>query len=248
MSTWIETRETRQFAAEIKFLVDRAKGAAIRSWARARLVADPHGLGPERDEYTTTSVYFDTSAFDVAHRRGSFGRSKYRVRRYGQNDVVFFERKLRTSRFLAKRRSIISLDDLDLLDHRGVDVDWAGRWFQRRLSARDLRPACQVSYTRIARIGMTAAGPVRLTIDEQIRARAVSDVVFDDVDRRDVLDGQTVVELKYRVALPAVFKELVGEFNLAPQRVSKYRLAARRLELIPSSMRPSTPASSEASS
>ena len=35
-----------------------------------------------------------------------------------------------------------------------------------------------------------------------------------------------ILELKYRYAMPAVFKELVEEFKLNPQAVSKYRLAA----------------------
>jgi hypothetical protein len=32
----------------------------------------------------------------VFHRRGSFGRSKYRIRRYGEAQVGFLERKLKT--------------------------------------------------------------------------------------------------------------------------------------------------------
>src|SRR5262245_46130842 len=153
MSTWTETRETRNFASEVKFLMDMALADAIRTWARERIGADPHGSGAAGDEYQTTSVYFDTDAFDVAQRNGSFGRSKYRIRRYGQSDLVFLERKLRTSRFLTKRRSIVALDDLDLLNAETAS-DWAGHWFQRRLSARSLRPVAQVSYLRTARVAM----------------------------------------------------------------------------------------------
>jgi hypothetical protein len=246
MSTWTETRETRHFAAEIKFLVDRSRGEAIRRWARGRLAPDPHGSGVHGDEYLTTSVYFDTAAFDVALRHGSFGRTKYRVRRYDRSDVVFLERKLRTSRFLTKRRSIIALDDLDLLDDRRPNPDWTGYWFQRRVTSRDLSPVCQVSYLRTARVGMTPAGPIRLTVDDHIAALPVTRLDFSDGDRTAVLDDQMVVEMKYRVSPPVVFKELAHEFGLAPEPVSKYRFAARRLALIPSSASPSTPASSEA--
>jgi len=247
MSSWIETRETRHFAAEVKFLVDAATALEIRSWARQRIGPDPHGTGEAGDQYVTTSVYFDTEAFDVAQRRGSFGRCKYRVRRYGQNDVAFLERKLRTSKFLTKRRSIISLDDLDLLQDRATDQNWAGRWFQRRVAARDLRPVCQVSYLRTARVAVTATGPARLTIDDHLFARAVSAVDFNGAVKTRVLDEAMVVEMKYRVAPPPVFKELVATFNLAPQPVSKYRWSARRLGLI-ASVPDSTSASSEASS
>ena len=34
----------------------------------------------------------------------------------------------------------------------------------------------------------------------------------------------TIVEMKFRAAMPAVFKQIVEEFALQPQRLSKYRL------------------------
>src|SRR5215207_2560757 len=99
------SRETRARASEIKFLVEPALATDIRSWARANLAPDPHGSGPFGDEYETSSIYFDTDAFDVLRRQGSYGRAKYRVRRYSRGDVVFLERKLRRPRIVAKRRT-----------------------------------------------------------------------------------------------------------------------------------------------
>ena len=91
----------------------------IRHWARTHLDPDAHGLGPFGDEYRTTSVYFDTDAFDVFHRRGSFGRSKYRIRRYGDEETVFLERKMRQPAVLAKRRTSLSLAALSRSDRAG---------------------------------------------------------------------------------------------------------------------------------
>jgi hypothetical protein len=79
-----------------------------------RLIADPHGTGPHADEYRVSTLYLDTAGRDVFHRRGSYGRSKYRVRRYGDEPRVFLERKLRTASRLAKRRTDIPLDELTL--------------------------------------------------------------------------------------------------------------------------------------
>src|SRR6185503_15586261 len=99
------------------------------------------------------------------------------------------ERKLRTSGWVIKRRTTIPIDELTRLD-AGEPIaevesaliqkngnengngwhDWSGRWFERRLRARDLRPVCQVTYLRTARVGATAAGPFRLTIDSQLMA------------------------------------------------------------------------------
>src|SRR6185295_15683626 len=139
-------RETRPFASEIKFVIPAAVGAEIRDWARVNLEPDPYGGGPFNDQYHTASLYFDTSAGDVFHRRGSFGRSKYRVRRYGDASSVFLERKLRKPGILVKRRTIVGLDTLERLVAAEPDRDWPGDWFHRRLILRQIKPVCVVSY------------------------------------------------------------------------------------------------------
>src|SRR6185503_941072 len=132
------------YTAEIKFLVNEATGLQIREWARERTDADPHGTGPYGDEYRVSTLYLDTAARDVFHRRGSYGRSKFRVRRYGDEPRVFLERKLRTGSRLAKRRTDIPIETLHLLktlDTGGNDT----KWFRRRVSIRQLAPVCRVS-------------------------------------------------------------------------------------------------------
>jgi hypothetical protein len=217
-------RETRPFASEIKFVVPATLGGKIRDWARVNLEPDPYGGGPFNDQYHTASLYFDTSAGDVFHRHGSFGRSKYRVRRYGQADFVFLERKLRKPGILVKRRTIVSLDSIDRLSEPLTDPEWPGEWFHRRLLLRQIKPVAELSYNRIARFARTAEGPARLTLDQDLRAVPVSAPQFSGVDGQPVLPGQMILELKYLHHPPAIFKRLVEEFALEPQRASKYRL------------------------
>ena len=112
MSPSTDLREHREFASEIKFLVTRSLAEQIRAWARARLSPDPNASGAANDAYRITSLYFDTVHFDVFHRRGSFARSKHRIRRYGASGMAFLERKLKTRGLLTKRRSPVALDEL----------------------------------------------------------------------------------------------------------------------------------------
>jgi hypothetical protein len=119
------------------------------------------------------------------------------------------------------------LSDLDLLHRTRADGDWSGMWFHRRLQARSLRPVCQISYERMARVAMTDYGFIRLTIDDQVVARPVNALSFDSGEDRRIFEDQVVLEFKFRVSLPVAFKDLIAEFNLVPQSVSKYRLAAR---------------------
>jgi hypothetical protein len=213
--------------------VSPGEAEAIRRWARARLLPDPHGHGPDNDQYSTTSLYFETAAQDVFFRRGSHGRAKYRIRRYASSDMVFLERKLRTKELLSKRRSLVPLSDLPRLDQPAAawPAHWSGAWFGQRLHSRKLAPVCQVSYHRTARLAPTAYGPARLTLDEQVCAQPTTTITLHDGSTQPVLTDRVIVELKFRVEMPAVFLALVEEFGLTPATVSKYRLSMTALGL-----------------
>lgn len=229
----IHLRETRAHAREIKFLVDAARGRQIQAWMRANLEADQFGAGPQHDQFATSSLYFETEHFDVFHRRGSFGKSKYRVRRYGTSRIMFLERKFRTDRVLIKRRTTASVDEFERLDGSTPDREWYGFWFHRRLIARRLRPLVQVSYDRTARLGTSAHGTVRMTIDFDVRVLPLPDRAFLPGVGLPLLEGQNIIEVKYCVTLPAIFRQLVEQFALQTQPVSKYRAGLALLGLSP---------------
>ena len=233
MSQSSDARETRASVAEVKFLIEPELGAAIRAWARHRLGPDPHGIGEFGDQYRTTSVYFDTADYDVFYRRGSFGRSKFRARRYDCTDAVFLERKLTKPGLVTKRRTRVSQAELRRLDAVDRDRTWAGDWFLRRLRLRNLRPVCQVSYHRTARVLATERGPIRLTLDEQVRALPFAGLSFGGGLGAPVVGERLILELKYSVKMPEAFETLVERFGLVPQTASKYRLGVVALGYAP---------------
>jgi hypothetical protein len=219
-----DTRETRASAREIKFVVDQGLAPRIKEWARTHLDPDPHGHGAFGDEYAISTIYFDTSQFDVLHRQRSFGRAKYRVRRYGGANAVFFERKLRQPGLLIKRRTSDGIEALDRLTGGTVDQNWTGHWFHRRLMVRNLRPVCQISYDRTARVVRSADGLGRLTLDAGVRATRITAPRFEVNPGGEVLEGRLVLELKYHAHVPALFRGLIEELALTPRTASKYRL------------------------
>src|SRR5829696_312615 len=191
--------------SEIKFLVSAAVAPGIRDWARTYLAPDPHGTGRHADEYDTSTLYFDTPQLDVFYRRGSSGRAKYRVRRYGNAGEIFLERKLRKPGFLVKRRTVGPIEALDLLRETDLVHGWHGEWFHRRLLLRNLRPVCQISYHRVARTLESAKGSVRLTLDTALHIRAAHEVEFSHASTMPFLESQVILELKYGDRLPAVY-------------------------------------------
>jgi len=232
------SRETRDWARELKFLVDERQAPALLEWARARLGPDHFGSGPHGDHYTTTSLYFETPAFDVYHRRGSYGRSKFRIRRYGEADIVFLERKFRTSRLLAKRRTTVPLREMDNLEAPEPARGWPGYWFHRRVLLRRLNPLIQMSYDRTARVGTSPTGTMRMTVDTNLRVLPMPDRAFIPNVGFPLIEGHCIVELKFRAHVPALFKELVETFNLTPSPVSKYRIGLGVLDYAPLNAEP----------
>ena len=229
MGAAFESRETRDFARETKFLIDARLVDDLRAWVREALGRDPHGTGPHGDHYSTTSLYFDTPDFEVYRRHRSYARGKFRIRRYGLLDFIFLERKMRTDRLLAKRRTTVPLEDLQRVGDQAADPSWPGYWFHRRLLLRRLQPLVQISYDRTARLSIVDGEPVRFTMDTNLRVLPMPDRAFLPGTGFPLLEDRAIVEMKYRREMPAVLRRAVEDFKLTPSGVSKYRLGFNAL-------------------
>jgi len=233
MTGSFDSRETREFARETKFLVDATAVEDVKAWARANFGHDPNGAGEFKDEYATTSLYFDTPSFDVYRRNDSYARGKFRVRRYGLLDFIFLERKMRTDQLLAKRRTTVDLESLQRIGEPEADPAWPGYWFHRRILFRGLRPLVQISYDRTARQSLVDGNPVRFTVDTNLRVLPMPDRAFLPGVGFPVIEEKAIVEMKYRRELPGILRRAVETFKLTPAAVSKYRLGFDALGYAP---------------
>ncbi len=215
-------------AYEMKFLIGADEVDRVETWAAAHMLPDAHADPALGNAYRTLSLYLDTPALDVYHRVKPYRRRKFRVRRYGAEAVVYLERKKRSGDEVSKRRAAVAEGELALLGGAGVDPDWAGEWFRQRVQAGGLRPVCLVGYERMAYMGASPEGPLRLTLDRGLHCLPACGWRLEDVrDGRPLLEGQAVLELKFRGAMPLPFKRLLEELRLAPAAASKYRLGVR---------------------
>ena len=80
---------------------------------------------------------------------------------------------MRQATVLAKRRTRTSVATFSYLTEPSIDWAWSGSWFHRRLTARRLRPVCQVTYHRMARTFVRDGDVMRLTLDTDLRARVL---------------------------------------------------------------------------
>lgn len=218
---------------EVKFLLEPGQVGSVLAWMRANLAPDPHGSGLESDGYRVESVYFDTASFDVYHRRGSFGRAKFRIRRYGESDDVFLERKLKRGGVVRKRRLAVEPDAVARLEIPVNGHRWEGSWFQRRTSLRSLRPMVMMNYFRIARLGTGEEGRYRVTLDRDLRAIPAEGIrVPGRIEGPDLLGSRAVLEVKFARTMPAAFRRLVQDQALVETGFSKFRLGLRSCGLV----------------
>jgi len=215
-------------AFEQKFLVTPEIAARVVAWARAGMRPDPHG-DPHAAEgggssssgaYFVTTLYLDTPDFAVFHRAPELHGAKYRIRRYGAEAVAWLEKKVRTGDRVQKRRVRVELPEIARLG--------APRWFDEEVADLGLAPTCTVAYQRTAFLGSNDHGPFRLTLDHALegRARRAWDLAAAGDPRHALVPDRVVVELKFRDALPHLFKQLLAEVGLEPSGFSKYRKTA----------------------
>lgn len=221
-------------AREIKFLLTEEQARRVEDELRASLVPDPLAVSAQQEgQYVTTTVYCDTPEFDVFHRRGSYGRRKFRLRRYDHSHTVYLERKSKDGTKVSKWRTGIPLFEVDRLHDAGLDAVWGGDWFRRRLAARKLSPKLAVMYCRTAYVGAGEEGPLRLTFDRSIQALRTDRWHAAPFEGgTPILTERVVCEFKFRGPLPNAFKSVIASQRLSPQSASKYRLGAKAVGLI----------------
>lgn len=217
---------------EIKFLIDEVQAQQVRDWAIAHLTIDPHATDAEAGTYGIKTLYLDNEARDVYWRRGNYRHHKLRLRRYGNESLVFLERKSSWCHQVEKYRTVIPESDLPLLASRRNSSAWAGSWFHQRILRSGLKPSYQVAYERSAYVGLPDEAPMRLTMDRQICSRPAHAWIFADLEDVPLLAKRVVLELKYSDFLPSPFQNLIRSFGLKLKRISKYRLAVQASERI----------------
>ncbi len=219
---------------EFKCVVSCTVAREIRDWARERIgevSANSHEHGGES---VVDTIYFDTDSFDVFHKRRSFRRSKYRIRRYGESETIVLGRRMSRKRKSSKRETVVEREALDVLDSEEVLKDWEGYWFHRRLLLRQLHPVCQISFLRTEFVTMTEYGVIRLVVDQDFLALPVQEYTFNQSGRgRPFLEGRAIVKVSYPNQAPSLLKRLIEAFALNPKSVSKYRLAVKALGIAP---------------
>lgn len=232
---------------ELKYLLHHDHADGVIADLATYMSFDPHG--DRRGHYQISSLYFDTEGYKAYWDKveGHKYRRKVRVRVYGDQSVhdatpVFIEVKQRLDRALEKRRAQLPYADaIDLarLDRPFGDISPTDRATLDEVNylarALQLRPACVVSYDRIALEASEYAPGLRITFDSNLRGRV------HDLTLRSRGDGENahflppdwvIMEIKINHRTPYWLTEIIGKHGCTLRRVSKYCSALENCKAI----------------
>lgn len=192
--------------------------------------------------YRVNSLYFDSPDYACFWDKeaGLADRKKLRLRYYGDkltfDTPVFAEIKRKQDALVIKDRvSLLAADCHNLTFERKlnelVKQDKSNEflkellWFVKRNA---MRPKIWVSYDRFALLGRREK-KFRVTIDENIKTRAETNLAAKPRLSRKVYPHGVVVEVKYHNILPAWFHRVLQTFELSRLAYSKYCNSVRLL-------------------
>lgn len=197
--------------------------------------------------YPIVSEYWDSPNRDIywERMRGLKERRKFRIRIYGTSDgaippAAFLEVKHKSLGRGVKRRlpwNVATLGDVQghLVEQLSAGLDACDRKEQNirneillLVERRELEPACQIRYDRMAYEGGGTEEEFRVTFDTGIRCRTKARVLVPDC--RDfplevTPTGVHVMEVKAHGAMPYWMRNLIGRHHLVPRGFSKYGTA-----------------------
>ena len=226
---------------EFKYLIRNEQTHAIARFLATHLELDKYSQGRPLNRYTVRSIYYDSPDFRCYYEKanGDQNRRKLRVRSYNQADsaAIFLECKQRKGSTYTKSKSQLDTEKLEILQAReglsGQDVERFGVVEQLLLGMDrwDYQPTVLVVYDREAYVSPGQEDTVRVTLDNNLRARMFPelDELYDEADLDDLLYGWTILEVKFTNVVPRFLKQLVSQHSLERQACSKYGVSVALL-------------------
>jgi SPX domain protein involved in polyphosphate accumulation len=231
---------------ELKYLLRRDQIEPLVAELRQTLALDAH-VGP-LGTYPITSLYYDTPDYKAYWDKldGQRSRRKLRVRVYGDTLITpqtpaFLEIKQRINKMMRKRRAKLSYAeaiDLDGYLELGLARGGADQALLHEAyylySTLQLRPACVVTYDRMAFEGDERAPDLRITIDTNLRGR-IRDLTLlsgNATDQQVLGTHYAVLEVKANHNVPRWVAQLVARHHCTFYRISKYCMVLEHTQAI----------------
>ena len=231
---------------ELKYVLPKALRDEVERELQFFLEFDPYVENRPDHKYFVRSLYFDDPVFSSFHEKhdGLHTRSKFRVRTYTDdpNDTTpsFLEIKGRHNNLVFKHRVPLQTNGSGILESGEdftnkimeiADQSPVKNQFEYEIYRKQILPVALVDYWR--RPYISKYDPeFRLTFDERLYGTETQSLFPVSGDtRRALVQGYTVLEVKFRHHIPSWFHRVIQSFQLQRVSISKICEAVETLEL-----------------
>lgn len=223
---------------EYKYYVPLERYMALRERFLNYMEHDPFCKDRPDNIYSVRSIYFDTPGLLFYYEKidGQKIRKKLRVRSYnlqGEVDAAFLEIKRKIKNVIYKDRAGIPIGQTANLtngarlsfyrDKPSIPEIAAMNKFVYLVKRLDLQPTVLITYEREALVGIDESN-LRVTFD--LNVRSFPDPSIDDLyreaDLRTIADPWFILEIKFYGVMPLWTREIIYDFGLRKQAISKY--------------------------
>ncbi|HEX05253.1 MAG TPA: polyphosphate polymerase domain-containing protein [Bacteroidetes bacterium] len=224
---------------EFKFYVPVERASELCERVKTHMLHDPFCAELEHERYVVRSIYLDTPSLQFYFEKvdGLRLRKKLRVRVYNEleeGSPAFFEIKRKIEDTIVKERARLDIEEsIDLLNgsklhlrngdgNESLDSVVINR-FTYLINRLHLEPKALITYEREAFYDPDNPD-LRITFDYNVRSYlnpSLQDFYKED-DLRTVSNPNFILEVKFSIALPLWTRQMLKDFRLHLQSISKY--------------------------
>lgn len=158
------------------------------------------------------TLYFDTPQFDLYHfhQRGKFNRFKFRIRKYVESNLLFFEVKFKNNKGRTKKNRIVN----ENFDFEGNEMINDFLHKNSHYDIKHLEEKIWINYSRITLVNREIAE--RVTIDVNLH------FMHNEINKS--LKEFVIAEVKQDKSVDSPFVKLMHKYHIREGSISKYCL------------------------
>lgn len=219
---------------EFKYILNETLRADIEKELSHFMQLDPFVRQFENKKYFVRSLYFDDPFYSFYYEKtdGLMHRQKFRIRtytkKYDKDIPIMLELKGRYNNFVYKHRTNITniskdiKDTLNLLHPLEKEDNPIAKQFTYDKYKKNIKPIMLIDYQRRALISKYDY-EFRITFDGELYETQTSELFpKDNIYKRKLLDGFTIMEVKFRKHIPPWFHRIMIKYELNRISISKY--------------------------
>ena len=229
---------------EFKYILNQSLKNQIEEELSYFMQLDPFVQKCKDKKYVVRSLYFDDpfNTFYYEKTDGLMHRQKFRVRtyatEYNQDIPLMLEVKGRYNNFVYKHRIKLEHNSIDigdmfrlLLPLEKIDNPIAKQFIYDKYR-KNIRPVMLIDYQRRA-YKSKYDQEFRVTFDGELYATQTKELFpKDSIYRRKLIDGYTIMEVKFLKHVPLWFHRIILKYELNRTSISKYCTGMESTSLI----------------